>query len=418
MSLPLVVKRIFVPLTAFLLLSYFVAQHLAFFSRWVSLFLPLAYGSLLISAVIAWRFGRSRLVFIALSLFAFLLFDNKLLIADGFAREHVVYALACLSGLIIWQKDKGLQPQNAIITTLVLLGGFALCMWQLPNLLAWVSTQMTGAASWYYQHGAELGSYLIFSELVLFSSLVILAFIRLCIVPDNTHMAIFILLLAIIAIHIFPDIYYAQLLVTCLSAGMIIAVFIDSFNMAFRDELTTIPSRRALMQYVQTLGRKYSVVMADIDHFKGFNDTYGHDVGDEVIKLVAKQLSQVSGGGRAFRYGGEEFTIIFPNKYSHEVKPYVEMLRESIANYPIVLRNPKREASEQKAKKGKKKAKQAQNKTAKQKRVSITCSFGVAERSKEHKDFSQIMKQADVALYAAKQAGRNCVQIAPQSNHD
>jgi diguanylate cyclase (GGDEF)-like protein len=51
--------------------------------------------------------------------------------------------------------------------------------------------------------------------------------------------------------------------------------------------------------------------MSDVDHFKRFNDTHGHDVGDQVLRLVASKLSKVSGGGRAYRYGGEEFALVF-----------------------------------------------------------------------------------------------------------
>jgi diguanylate cyclase (GGDEF)-like protein len=189
-----------------------------------------------------------------------------------------------------------------------------------------------------------------------------------------------------------------------LACYYVVAVLIDSFNMAFRDELSGIPSRRALMQFVQTLGRKYVVVMADIDHFKKFNDTYGHDVGDQVLKLVASQLNKVSGGGRAFRYGGEEFTLVFPRKTINEVIPHVEVLRRNIADYAIALRGQDR--PKHPPKKGQ------SRKVAKPKTVSVTCSFGVAERSAEINDFTKILKQADVALYAAKKVGRNCVQQA------
>ena len=58
------------------------------------------------------------------------------------------------------------------------------------------------------------------------------------------------------------------------------------------------------------MGRHYTLAMIDVDHFKKFNDTYGHDVGDLVLKMVAHQISQVNGGGKAYRYGGEEFTTV------------------------------------------------------------------------------------------------------------
>ena len=175
--------------------------------------------------------------------------------------------------------------------------------------------------------------------------------------------------------------------------------------MAFKDELTGVPSRRALMQYVNTLGRKYVVVMADIDHFKKFNDTYGHDVGDEVLKLVASRLNRIGGGGKAFRFGGEEFIMIFPRKTPQQALPFVEQIRQLIADYPIALREKPRP---------KKAPKRGTGKPNQGKTVKITASFGIAKRSSEFNQFSDIMKQADIALYAAKKAGRNCVQLAKQ----
>jgi diguanylate cyclase (GGDEF)-like protein len=66
------------------------------------------------------------------------------------------------------------------------------------------------------------------------------------------------------------------------------------------------------MSEMMSLGHRFTIAMLDIDHFKRFNDTYGHAVGDQVLKMVAAKLRQVKGGGRAFRYGGEEFTLVFP----------------------------------------------------------------------------------------------------------
>ena len=56
------------------------------------------------------------------------------------------------------------------------------------------------------------------------------------------------------------------------------------------------------------------MAMIDVDHFKKFNDTHGHDIGDQVLKLVAARLAQVEGGGIAYRYGGEEFAVLFPDR--------------------------------------------------------------------------------------------------------
>ena len=70
--------------------------------------------------------------------------------------------------------------------------------------------------------------------------------------------------------------------------------------------------------------------MLDVDHFKKFNDSYGHESGDQALRLVASRLSHITGGGKAYRYGGEEFAIVFPNKSSEEVFVYLDRMRRVI----------------------------------------------------------------------------------------
>ena len=113
----------------------------------------------------------------------------------------------------------------------------------------------------------------------------------------------------------------------------------EGFHMAFRDELTGLPGRRALNEKLQRMGRVYTLAMADVDHFKAFNDTHGHDVGDQVLRMVAAQLRRVSGGGHAYRYGGEEFTLVFPGKTAAESMPHLEAVRRAIEAYQMRLRD-------------------------------------------------------------------------------
>src|SRR3990170_3279230 len=112
--------------------------------------------------------------------------------------------------------------------------------------------------------------------------------------------------------------------------------------MAFRDELTRLPGRRALNEALQQTGGQYAVAMVDIDHFKKFNDTYGHDVGDQVLKMVASRLDEVTGGGRAFRYGGEEFSVLFAGKTVDEALPHLDLLRATIEPPRFPRRAPSR----------------------------------------------------------------------------
>ena len=124
------------------------------------------------------------------------------------------------------------------------------------------------------------------------------------------------------------------------AAGVIITagVLQDSYRMAFHDELTGLPGRRALNERLMGLDSHYAVAMIDVDHFKLFNDSWGHDVGDQVLKLVASRLQRVGGGGRAYRYGGEEFTIVFAGLRLPEALSHAEALRKDIEHYKFEIR--------------------------------------------------------------------------------
>ena len=180
------------------------------------------------------------------------------------------------------------------------------------------------------------------------------------------------------------------------------AVSHEAYQMAFRDELTGLPGRRALNERMQRLGRTYVLAMTDVDHFKKFNDTHGHDVGDQVLRLVASKLSKVTGGGRAYRYGGEEFCLVFAGKSVEECMPHLEAVREVIANYNILLRNPDNRPQDDTQGRQRRGAAAAAS-------VSVTISIGVAERQMEHRSPDEVLKSADQALYSAKGAGHNCV---------
>src|SRR5687767_4390431 len=114
---------------------------------------------------------------------------------------------------------------------------------------------------------------------------------------------------------------------------MIASLLAESHRLAFRDTLTGLPGRRALEERLRSLGDDYAVAMVDVDHFKKFNDTHGHDVGDQVLRLVGGRLAQVGGGGTAYRYGGEEFSVLFPGAGLAEAERAMESIRDSIQHY-------------------------------------------------------------------------------------
>lgn len=186
---------------------------------------------------------------------------------------------------------------------------------------------------------------------------------------------------------------------------LVAAVAHEAYQMAFRDELTGLPGRRALNERLQRLGRDYVIAMVDVDHFKKFNDTHGHDVGDQVLRLVASQLRKVGGGGKAYRYGGEEFTLLFPGKSLEQCLPHLEAVRQAIEHYRMQLRDKHSRPRDDREGKQRRAGKTAGE-------VSVTVSMGVAQRQAEQRRPQEVIKAADKALYSAKAAGRNCIRSA------
>ena len=165
-------------------------------------------------------------------------------------------------------------------------------------------------------------------------------------------------------------------------------VIAESHRMAYRDELTQLPSRRALNESLLALPRRYAIAMLDVDHFKKFNDSYGHDQGDIVLQKVAEVLQRYSATVSVYRYGGEEFTLLFKGRALEHAKDVLEQIREDICAQSLEVTT---------------------SKTNKQ--VSVSASIGVAyAQANELPD--EVLKRADAALYKAKGKGRNCVVAA------
>ncbi len=195
---------------------------------------------------------------------------------------------------------------------------------------------------------------------------------------------------------------------------LLVAVIEHGFEVAYLDALTGLPGRRALDEQLKRLGARYAIAMCDVDHFKGFNDQYGHDVGDQVLRMVASKLARVGGGGRAYRYGGEEFTVVFPNSTAKVAEPLLEAFREALADGGFFLRAKDR--PQEKPEEGKDEAAEgsAPPKPAplRQGSVRITISIGLAERTADLDKAERVLEAADAALYKAKDAGRNCLKSA------
>jgi PleD family two-component response regulator len=160
--------------------------------------------------------------------------------------------------------------------------------------------------------------------------------------------------------------------------------------------------------------------MVDIDHFKRCNDTYGHDTGDQVLRLVASRLERVSGGGQAYRCGGEEFAIVFPGKTAVDVFDHLEKLRATIEASTLKLRGkerrqeargPDRRTSRPRTRTQTGHAIRQLSRPVSSTEISVTVSMGVATSS-EGWSTEEVVKAADKALYRAKAAGRNRIETA------
>ncbi|MBD3610108.1 MAG: GGDEF domain-containing protein [Gammaproteobacteria bacterium] len=211
---------------------------------------------------------------------------------------------------------------------------------------------------------------------------------------------IFVVLLQVILFFHYPGSTNQNLMLfSFMPLSLMGAILLDSYSMAYMDELTGLPSRRALRENLNKLSGRYTLAMLDVDNFKKFTDTYGHDIGDQVLRFVGSKMRKIGGGGKVYRYGGEEFTFLFPGKDIETVLPHLEKVREDIAHSGFALRNKDRPVIEPKGARGNSK---------KEKYVVVTASIGVAENM-DGDTADDVLKAADDALYRAKEGGRNRV---------
>lgn len=162
---------------------------------------------------------------------------------------------------------------------------------------------------------------------------------------------------------------------------------------AHTDKLTQVSNRNAMDEYLDTViedceGRPsiFSIAVLDIDHFKRFNDTYGHQFGDLVLKEVAQYINRnIRPTDRIFRYGGEEFVIHFSGISNENIYERIDTIREGISK--LILEDGKGA------------------------KASVTVSFGLSEYPQNGSNIKELIKNADEALYYAKKNGRNKVII-------
>lgn len=160
------------------------------------------------------------------------------------------------------------------------------------------------------------------------------------------------------------------------------------------DGLTQIGNRKRFDRRLRELAAAacehdtpLSTILFDVDHFKTFNDTYGHNVGDRVLKLVASRVAAtVPPPGEVFRYGGEEFAVILPRLGLGHAVDIAETVRKTVASIRIARKSDSAPLRQ------------------------VTVSLGVSQYE-YGEPLSRLVDRADAALYGAKNSGRNCTSI-------
>ena len=377
-----------------------------------ALLIYLPYAISLVGAVIGWRFNRSRLVFslVAVSVGHWMLTGPASAIRPGSAGEvgYVTYALLFPIGILVLSllKERGLLTRHGMIRAAI-FGGLATVVLAVAGAEHWLAkglaTDLQAMAVKLLSTPMVPNRWIPVTKIpepaivaLIGTTIYFVARLILLGNPPTESGALGGLIAGGTALHFAGNVEAVSVFFTASAVSMLMAAIQDSYRLAFVDELTGLPARRALMMETMTLGPRYAISMLDVDHFKKFNDTYGHDIGDQVLRMVASRMERVSGGGKAFRYGGEEFTVVFPGKTSDEALPHLDALRKSIADSGFMIRSKDRP-----------KTKAAQKKNGGGKRVSVTISIGVSERSDKHPTPEAVTKAADQALYRAKDGGRN-----------
>jgi GGDEF domain-containing protein len=379
------------------------------------------YGVLIAGLLLAWRFHSSRTFFALLVLFlaqqAITYFSGGHVSTSGPGST----ALAAV-GLLL--------PFNFVLLSFLQERGFTFSSVAPPSLLLFVQSVIVAvlcrpgpsAAAQRALHHAALPAPLPFATLLAFAAAAVALLIRFLLFHKPVEsgllwaLAACFLALRFGGVGRIPAAYFAA------AAFLLASAIVEtSYLLAYHDELTTLPSRRAFHDALLRLEAPYSIAMLDIDHFKRCNDTYGHDTGDQVLRLVASRLARVSGGGQAYRCGGEEFAILFPGKTTADVLDHLENLRADIADSTLRLRGPDRRQQARGPDRRNQRARgrgqtghairQLSRVTAPAE-ISVTASIGVATSRRENPSTEEVIQAADKALYRAKAAGRNRIETA------
>ena len=364
----------------------------------------LPYLICVVALFLAYQFNRCRHMLVSFGVAAFYwTVQNHLQVSlsqPEAARLYLGASLAVpLLGLfLLLVPERGIWNLYGLISSLAFVFLGLVCV----QFGSWLPTTGEGAASYYAARPTE-GYVLSFGATLLVGLTGLAAIVLLCLRNDEAEASFLGVLGALyLALALLHEEYISVAM--CAAAGLCLVwgLLRNSHAMAYRDELTGLLGRRALNERLKSLGSKYSIAMLDVDHFKRFNDTHGHDVGDEVLRLVASRIRQVGSGGTAYRYGGEEFCIVFPRRTVDDCVEALDRVREQIASYKMSIRD--RDLRPRRSRDGSKRRGATRLNSS---HASVTISAGLAGRSEDHPVADMVIVAADEKLYRAKKDGRN-----------
>ncbi len=357
------------------------------------------YAVTLTGIVLGLRFRNTRIV---LALIVLLLADQVITrwtpagdsaTAAGLARTVIILLVPVNLAALAWMPDRG-SPWRRVRLWAMLIAAQALAV-----AVLFVPDAAQAARAFGRTIAATVP--LQWSIFLVFGAALVLALVRFLSRPRATEGGfVWAVVAAFLGLGLGGDGLDASLYLVTGGLILFIALLEASHAMAFSDELTGLPSRRALNDRLAELGERYAVAMVDIDHFKRFNDTHGHQAGDQLLRKVATVLMDVSGGGQPFRYGGEEFVVVFAGLSAEEATPHLEKIREAIAESAFGVRGRRRP---------RRKPKQPRPGNGRSQRVTV--SIGVADSTSAGPAAAEVVRAADEALYRAKRGGRNQLAV-------
>lgn len=353
--------------------------------------------ALVATVLLAWIFHRSRVALVAVGLAALLLIQGRM--GSGPVLEAATMAVLLVMGGLAVTRDRGVRSPGGLGQAFLAMaagGAVTAALLRAPERAARIlsATPMPDdALAWTGLPQLTVVAVILAAVPVTWGALV----------RGGPVERGFLWLMPLLVLALHPSTPTMETPVFLMAGAVLLgsSVVETSYAMAYLDDLTGLPGRRALDRDMDVLPGQWTAAMVDVDHFKRFNDRHGHDVGDQVLRMVAARLAGVRGGARAYRYGGEEFTLLFPGKGKEQAMPYLERVRASVADSNFTLRSWRRPRKRPEKPRG------GRTGTDPDRRLSVTISIGVAEAGPDDADAEDVLERADKAMYRAKKRGRN-----------